>query len=145
MKVLSTNKKARHKFEILETFDAGIKLEGSEIKSLRQGGNVSFNDSYCTFINNEMFVKGLYIKEFDLGNHKNHEPTRDRKLLLTKKELNKLHKKYSEKGLSVVPISIFISDNGWAKLKIALARGKKEYEKRDKIKKKDFERETNNY
>jgi SsrA-binding protein len=134
------NKKAWHEYEILDKFVAGIQLTGTEIKSIR-AGKASLVDSYCYFIVDELFVKGMHISEYDFGNINNHFPKRDRKLLLTRRELKKLQKNIKEKGLTIIALKIFIAANSYAKLEIALARGKKEYDKREDLKKKDSHRE----
>ncbi|HLO58089.1 MAG TPA: SsrA-binding protein SmpB [Bacteroidales bacterium] len=133
------NKKAWHEYEILDKFVAGIVLTGTEIKSIR-AGKASLVDSYCYFSEGELYVKGMHITEYDFGNIFNHFPKRDRKLLLTKRELKKLQKNVKEKGLTIVTLKIFIADTSYAKLEIALARGKKEYDKREDLKKKDATR-----
>ena len=134
------NKKASFEYEFLEQFTAGIKLVGTEIKAIRLGkANVS--DSFCYFANGELYVKNMHVAEYDWGSYSNHEPKRDRKLLLTKKELTKLFKKSQEKGLTIIAYRLFLSDKGLAKLNIALARGKKQYDKREDLKKKDSDRE----
>ncbi len=134
------NKKAVYKFEIIEKFTAGIVLLGTEIKSIRQG-KINFSDSYCTFREGELWIVGLHISEYSLGTCNNHEPLRDRKLLLTRRELLRLEKKVSEKGLTIVPLSLFINEKGIAKLEIALARGKKLHDKREDIKTRDNKRD----
>jgi SsrA-binding protein len=134
------NKKAWHEYEILDKYIAGIQLTGTEIKSIR-GGKASLVDSYCYFAGEELFVKNMHITEYDFGNIFNHFPKRDRKLLLTRRELKKLHKAIKEKGLTIVTLKLFIAENRYAKLEIALARGKKEYDKRETLKKKDTTRE----
>jgi SsrA-binding protein len=134
------NKKAWHDFEILDKFVAGMQLTGTEIKSIR-AGKASLTDSYCYFNKGELYVKGLHISEYYFGNVFNHFPKRDRKLLLTQRELKKLEKNIKEKGLTIVALKIFIAESGYAKLEIALARGKKEYDKREDLKKKDTRRE----
>jgi len=134
------NKKAWHDFEILEKFIAGIQLTGTEIKSIR-AGKASLVDSFCYFHDGELYVKGMHISEYTFGNIYNHLPKRDRKLLLTKKELRKIGKNVREKGMTMVALRIFISGSGYAKLEIALARGKKEYDKREDLKKKDTQRQ----
>ena len=121
-------KKAFFNFELLETLIAGIQLLGTEIKSIRER-KVSFNDAYCILRNGELFVKGLHIAEYSHGNIFNHEPDRQKKLLLNKKELLNLRKKIDEKGLTIVPIKIFINERGLAKLEVAIAKGKKKYDK----------------
>ena len=134
------NKKASFEFELLDFYTAGIILTGTEIKSIRHG-KANLSDSYCVFEQNELFVKNLHISEYTYGTHYNHEPKRDRKLLLNRQELNKLDKKLKEKGLTIVPVRLFIDDKGLAKLEIALAKGKKIYDKRQDLKKKDDKRE----
>ncbi len=134
------NKKAWHDYEILDKFVAGIVLTGTEIKSLR-AGKASLVDSYCFFNEDELFVKGMHISEYDFGNIFNHFPKRDRKLLLTRRELKKLQKNVKEKGLTIVALRIFLAASRFAKLEIALARGKKEFDKREDIKKKDSKRQ----
>jgi SsrA-binding protein len=134
------NKKAYFEYFLLEELTAGIQLTGTEIKSIREG-KASFVDSFCTFINNELFVRNLHISEYRFGTHYNHDPKRDRKLLLNARELRKLETKTREKGFTIIPVLLFINENGYAKLKIALAKGKHSYDKRETIKKKDVERE----
>jgi SsrA-binding protein len=134
------NKKAWHEYEILDKYTAGIVLTGTEIKAIR-AGKASLVDSYCLFENNELFVKGMHISEYDFGNIFNHFPRRDRKLLLNRRELKKLQKSVREKGLTIITLRMFIAENSYAKLEIALARGKKEYDKREDLKKKDTKRE----
>lgn len=115
-------------------------LTGTEIKSLRLG-KASFNDSYCIFFKDELFVRSLHIAEYGFGGIYNHEPLRDRKLLLNRKELKKIQSKIKEKGYSIIPLKIFISSSGFAKIEIALARGKKLYDKRESIKARENERD----
>ena len=134
------NKRARFEYEFLNLFTAGIVLKGTEIKSIREG-KVNLLDSYCYFNKGELFVKGVHISPYSQGSFYNHEPTRERKLLLNKKELKKLERGLAEKGLTVVPVKLFISDRGIAKLQIALAKGKKIHDKRESIKEKDMKRE----
>jgi len=134
------NKKASHDYEFLDKFIAGIQLTGTEIKSIRLG-KVSLADSYCFFKNNELWVKGMRISEYDQGSYNNHEPYRERRLLLKRKELNRFEKRVREKGLTMVALRLFMSDNNLAKLEIALARGKKEYDKRESIRQKDLRRD----
>jgi len=135
------NKRASFEYEFLETLTAGIVLTGTEIKSIREG-KASLPDAYCYFAGNELFVRNLHIAEYWWGNLSNHDPRRDRKLLLNRKELNKLLRKYKEKGLTIVATRLFVDENGYAKLELALARGRKAYDKRENIKNKDFRRET---
>jgi SsrA-binding protein len=134
------NKKAWHDYEMIERFTAGMQLTGTEIKSVR-AGKASLVDSYCYFKEGELYVKGMHIAEYDFGNIYNHDPKRDRKLLLNRRELRKLAKNVKEKGLTIMALRIFIAENGYAKLEIALAKGKKEYDKREDLKQKDSKRE----
>lgn len=127
------NKKAYFEYHILEKFTAGIKLLGTEIKSIREG-KANLSDAYCTFIDNQLYVRNMHIAEYSHGSFYNHEMKRDRVLLLTKKELKKLREKGEEKGFTIIPLALFISDRGFAKLEIGLAQGKKIYDKRDTIK-----------
>ncbi|MBK9729946.1 MAG: SsrA-binding protein SmpB [Chitinophagaceae bacterium] len=134
------NKKAYFEFEFIDQFVAGIMLTGTEIKSIREG-KVNMNDGWCYFQKNDLWIKNLNISTYDKGTHYNHEPLRPRKLLLNKKELNKLQDKIKEKGLTVIPLRLFINDRGFAKLEIALAKGKKLHDKRDTIKEREAKRE----
>ncbi|MBE9467563.1 MAG: SsrA-binding protein SmpB [Bacteroidetes bacterium] len=134
------NKKATFQYELIDKYTAGIQLTGTEIKSIR-AGRASLVDSYCSFYNNELWVKAMHISEYTFGSYNNHDPIRERKLLLNRKELKKLNKKIKEKGLSIIPIRLFIDNRGYAKLKIALARGKNSYDKRQSLKQKDMKRE----
>jgi len=140
-KIEIKNRKAYHDYEVIEKYIAGIMLVGPEIKSIRKG-EISFTDSYCIFNENELFVKSLYIAEYENTSFNDIDPKRDRKLLLTKKELLKLDEKVQQKGLTIVPLKMFIK-NGWAKLEIGLCRGKKNYDKRNDIKNKDLKRDLN--
>lgn len=130
------NKRASFDYEFLEEYNAGIILTGTEIKSVR-AGKASLVDSYCYFDKGELWVKGIHIAEYRLGTYYNHEEKRERKLLLTRKELRKLERNVKETGLTIIPVKMFITDKGWAKLRIALAKGKKEYDKRETLKLKD--------
>lgn len=134
------NKKAWHDYEVIEKYIAGIQLKGTEIKSIRMG-KASLVDSYCHFVNGELFVKNMQIAEYRWGTHYNHLPGRERKLLLTRRELKKLEKNVKERGYTIVTLRLFISENGYAKLEIALARGRKEYDKREEMKKRDTQRQ----
>jgi len=136
------NKKAWHDYEIIDKYVAGIQLTGTEIKSIR-AGKASLVDSYCYFNQGELFVKGMHISEYDFGSIYNHFPKRDRKLLLTRRELGRLEKTVREKGLTIIALRVFMSESSYAKLEIALARGKKEYDKRQDLRKKDSDRELN--
>jgi SsrA-binding protein len=134
------NKRASFDYEFIEKYVAGIVLLGTEIKSIRLS-KVSMNDAYCHFIDGELYIKNLSISEYDFGSINNHEVRRERKLLLSRRELNKLERKLKESGLTVVPTRIFLNANGLAKMEIALARGKANYDKRQSLKSKDAERE----
>ena len=134
------NRKVTFEYELIERLVAGMKLVGTEIKSIRNG-KANLSDSYCQFYNGELFVKNLHISEYEMGTHYNHEAKRDRKLLLNRKELQKFEKKVKESGFTIVPVRLFINDRGLAKLEIALARGKKVYDKRETLKQKDAKRE----
>ena len=136
------NRRAKFDYQFLEKLVAGMVLTGTEIKSIREG-KAALVDSYCYFRNGELFIKNMNIATYSEGTHYNHEPNRERKLLLSKAELNKLQKKLKDAGLTVIPIRLFISESGYAKLEIALAKGKKEFDKRESIKKRDTEREIN--
>ncbi|MDR2814618.1 MAG: SsrA-binding protein SmpB [Prevotellaceae bacterium] len=134
------NKRASFDYELVETFTAGMVLTGTEIKAIREG-KAALADAYCIFINGELWTKNMSISEYRFGAHSNHNAKRDRKLLLQKRELQKLMRKTKEKGLTIVALRIFINEKGIAKLDIALARGKKAYDKRESIKEKDRRRE----
>jgi len=136
------NRKAKFDYEFVENYTAGVMLKGTEIKSIRNG-SVSFTDSFCIFLEDGLWLRNVHISEYDQGNINNHEPKRDRKLLLTKQELNKLHSKVKEKGLTIVPTKIFINDKNLAKVNIALCKGKKLWDKRETIKERDLTREMN--
>jgi SsrA-binding protein len=136
------NRRAKFDFQFLDTFTAGLVLKGTEIKSIREG-KAGLADSYCFFKNDELYVRNFHIAEYQDASFYTHEPTRERKLLLSRQELNKLIKKVKDQGLTIVPVKLFINENGYAKLNIALAKGKKAFDKRDDIKKKDLEREMN--
>ncbi|HLT75451.1 MAG TPA: SsrA-binding protein SmpB [Ohtaekwangia sp.] len=134
------NRQATFEYEILDKYVAGIVLTGTEIKSIREG-KANLQDGYCHIHNGEVFVKGMNITPYAQGTHYNHEATRERKLLLKKSEIRKLEGKVEEKGLTLVPLRLFINDRGFAKLEIALAKGKKTYDKRQSIKERDVKRE----
>jgi len=134
------NKKAYHDYELIEKYVAGIQLHGTEIKSIRMG-KVSLSDSYCVFHKNELYIRGLQIAEYAWASYNNHEPGRERKLLLNRKELNKLLRKVKESGLTIMALRVFVNEKGLAKIEIALARGKKQYDKRETIKRKDTQRQ----
>ena len=140
IKLIASNKKARHDYEILEKFEAGMVLQGSEVKSLREGnGNVK--ESYIKFFKNELWVVGMHIAEYSHSGYAGHTPVHDRKLLLHKRELINLKKKVDVKGVTMVPLSMYFK-NGKVKLEFGLARGKKNWDKRQSIMKKDLERQT---
>lgn len=134
------NKRASYEYFLIEKYSAGIQLTGTEIKSIRYS-KASIKEAHCAFVGNELFIRNMNISEYKLGTHYNHEPTRERKLLLTKRELNKLKTKVSEKGFTLVPLRLFLSENGLAKLEIALAKGKHTYDKRASLKDKDQKRD----
>ncbi|WP_367914070.1 SsrA-binding protein SmpB [Leadbetterella sp. DM7] len=134
------NKKASFEYYFLEEYSAGMVLTGTEIKSVREG-KVSMADAYCFFNKGELYVKNLNISRYENGTYYNHDPLRERKLLLTRRELRKLENKLTDKGLTIIPTRLFINDAGLAKMDIALAKGKKLYDKRDSIKEKDMKRE----
>lgn len=136
-----SNKKAYYEYNIEAKYIAGLVLTGTEIKSLR-AGKASFNDSYCIFNKGELYVKSLHISEYNFGTHYNHEPMQERKLLLNKKELRKWENKIKEKGYTIVPLKIFISEKGLAKMEIGLGKGKKIYDKRETIKSRESDREV---
>lgn len=138
--IVIKNRRVTFEYELIERFTAGIQLLGTEIKSIRYG-KANLTDSFCQFYGNELFVKNLHISEYDMGTCNNHEAKRDRKLLLTKKELQKLNKKVKESGLTIACVKLFINSKGFAKLEIALAKGKKTYDKRESLKQKDAKRD----
>jgi len=140
MKLISDNKKARFDFEILEAFEAGLVLTGSEVKSARDGA-VNLKDSYVVFKGHEAFLQNAHISVYKASSYNNHEPERQRKLLLNKSELSKIASKMAERGFSCVPLKMYFK-NGRIKVEIALARGKKLHDKRQSIKNKDMDRET---
>jgi SsrA-binding protein len=130
------NKKAYFEYSILEKYTAGIKLLGTEIKSVRES-KANINDAFCTFQDDGLYVRNMHIAEYSHGSFYNHEAKRDRVLLLNKKELKKLREKGEEKGYTIVPLTLFISDRGFAKLEIGLAQGKKTFDKRETMKERD--------
>ena len=135
------NKKARFEYALLEKYTAGIVLSGTEIKSIRQG-KASIAESFCEFNDSgELFIINMTIEPYSFGSHYNHKPKADRKLLLNKRELKKLHKDAQTKGLTIVPLILFINEKGYAKLEIALAKGKKLFDKRESIKDRDNKRD----
>ncbi|MDC3399835.1 SsrA-binding protein SmpB [Schleiferiaceae bacterium] len=134
------NRKAKFDYEWLETFTAGMQLQGTEVKSIRMG-KASIAEAYCYFAGEELFVKNMTISEWSHGNIFNHEPLRERKLLLAKRELDKILKATKDTGITVIPTKVFLSEKGWIKMNIAVARGKKNYDKRQSLKEKDAKRD----
>jgi SsrA-binding protein len=142
--IVIRNKKASHDYEFLEKYIAGIRLTGTEIKSIREG-KATLTDSFCLFRDGELFIKGMHIAEYWWGNLNNHDPLRERKLLLRSRELSKIGRKIKESGLTIIVIKVFINEKGLAKAEIAIARGKREYDKRETLKRKDTERELERF
>jgi SsrA-binding protein len=138
------NRQAFYEYFIEDKFEAGMVLTGTEVKSLR-AGRASFNDSYCYVHKGEVYIKSLHIAEYSHGTSANHEPLRERKLLLNKREIKKIESKIKEKGVTVVPLRIFFSEKGLAKVEIGLGKGKKLYDKRETIKQRDTQREMKKY
>ncbi len=136
------NRKASYEYQFIDTYEAGLVLQGSEIKSIREG-KVSLQEAFCHFVKGELFVKSMTISIYTEGTYNNHDPLRERKLLLQSKELEKLKKKSEEKGLTIIPTKLYINSRGLAKMQIALARGKKLYDKRETLKKKEQEKFRN--
>lgn len=134
------NRSAYFEYHIEDKYEAGLVLTGTEVKSIR-AGKASFNDSYCYFHKGELWIKSLHISEYSHGTYNNHDPLRERKLLLTKRELKKLENKIKEKGYSIVPLTIFFNSKGFAKMEIGLGKGKKLHDKRETIKSRDAARE----
>jgi len=137
---ISKNRKASFEYFLLDEFDAGLQLSGTEIKSVRLN-QVSIAEAYCVFSNNQLVVRNMNIEHYKEGTYNNHEPRRDRTLLLNAKEIKKLNGKLKDKGLTIIPVRLFINPRGYAKLHIALAKGKKNYDKRESIKQKDVKRQ----
>ena len=133
------NRKAKFNYEFLDKYTAGIKLAGTEIKAIREG-KANIAESFCEFNNHELFVINMHVEEYSHATHFNHNPKSERKLLLPKRELRKLEKEVTNSGLTIIPLKMFINDRGLAKLQIALAKGKKLYDKRDTIKDRDNKR-----
>lgn len=140
-KVDIKNRRASFEYFFLEDYTAGLALTGTEIKSIRQG-KVNFQDAYCLFMDGELYLRSLHISPYTEGTHYNHDPIRDRKLLLTKRELRKLNESLKDQGVTIIPVRLFTTERGFAKLHIALAKGKKLYDKRETIKERDVKRET---
>ncbi len=143
-KINIKNKKASFDYVFIDKLIAGIQLTGTEIKSIRTG-KINLTDSFCYFVNNELWMRGLHISLYSHGSYLNHEPKRERKLLLNRKELNKLERKSVEKGLTIIVTRLFINENRLAKVEIALAKGKRFYDKREDIKQKDIKREISRH
>lgn len=138
------NRSASFEFFIEDKFDAGMMLTGTEVKALRDG-RANFNDSYCLLDNGALYIKGLHISPYEFGSYANHNPTRERKLLLHKKELLKIAQKIKEKGLTIIPLKIYFNENGFAKIQIGLGKGKKTHDKRESIKQRESDREIKRY
>ncbi|MDG1917039.1 MAG: SsrA-binding protein SmpB [Flavobacteriales bacterium] len=134
------NKRARFEYTLLDKYVAGLQLSGTEIKSIRNS-KANLSDSFCSFKEDELFIVGMHIDEYEFGNYANHQPKRDRKLLLNRQELDKIRKKLKDVGLTIVPLRLFINEKGWAKLEIAVAKGKKLHDKRNTIKDRDIQRD----
>jgi len=139
IKIISENRKARHDYHILETFEAGMVLQGSEVKSAKNG-QMQLKDSYVEFLNNEMFLIHAHISPYNASSYNNHEPERKRKLLMKRSEIERLYAKVKEKGLSIVPLKVYLK-KGYIKVEIAFVKGKQAHDKRDSIKKRDVDRE----
>jgi SsrA-binding protein len=133
------NKRAKFDYEWLDTYTAGVQLVGTEVKSIRMG-KASIAEGYCYFSDGELFIKNMNIAEWSHGNRFNHDPIRERKLLLSKREIDKISKSIQDQGVTIVPLKLFINEKGWIKLNIAVARGKKNYDKRQSLKEKDAKR-----
>jgi SsrA-binding protein len=134
------NRSAFYEYQIDDKYDAGMVLTGTEVKALRSG-KASFNDAYCLFNGDELYVRSLHISEYERGTYNNHDPLRERKLLLNKKELRKIQGKIKEKGFTIIPLKIYFAESGKAKIQIGLARGKKLFDKRESIKQREADRE----
>ena len=139
-RIVAQNRKARHDYFILETFECGVALTGTEIKSVRDG-KLNLKDGYAVINKGELWLCGVHISPYEKGSYYNHEPERDRKLLASKREILRLQSKVREKGLTLVPLSVYIKENKWAKIEMALAKGKTLYDKRDDIAERDVKRE----
>jgi len=142
--IIISNKKARFEYAFEDTFTAGIQLSGTEVKSIRDG-NASITEAYCVIEDSEAFLLNAYISEYKQGTYNNHIPRRKRKLLLQKKELKKVEGKLKDKGYALIPLQIFESETGFFKIEIGLGRGKKAFDKREDIKKRDIERDMKQF
>ena len=140
MNTINHNKKAYFEYSVLDKYVAGIQLMGTEVKSIKES-KVSISEAFCSIIDNEIFIIGMHVADYKKIKHTNHAPLRTRKLLLNRKEIDKLSKMSKEKGLTIIPLHIFVSDTGIIKIEIGLAKGKKTYDKRESIKAKDLKRE----
>ena len=138
-KIFFKNRKATYNYEVFDKYTAGVILKGTEIKSIRSS-LINMNSSYCIVDNNDIYIKDLNISEYEFGNLNNHEPKRKRKLLLNKREINQIKKKVSEKKLSIIPLNLYVSGRGFVKIEIALCKGKKIYDKRESVKKREADR-----
>ncbi len=143
IKIIATNRRAKHHYSIIETYEAGIVLKGTEVKSLREG-KANLSDSYASIERGEVFAHNLHISPYDKGNRYNPDPKRDRKLLLNKREIRRLIGAVTKKGFTIVPLKMYFK-KGFAKLELAVAKGKKLYDKRVDIKKRDDERDIERY
>ncbi|HNP49391.1 MAG TPA: SsrA-binding protein SmpB [Bacteroidia bacterium] len=139
-KIVILNKKASFEFFLLQTFSAGMMLSGTEVKAIREG-KASLSEAYCFVQEGEVWIKNMHISEFKQGSYNNHEPKRLRKLLLNKAEIRKIESKLKEKGTTIIPVQLYFNERGYAKIDIAVARGKKMFDKREDLKKKDQEME----
>ncbi len=138
------NRSAYHEYFIEEKFDAGIVLVGTEVKSIREG-KLNFADSFCVFFKSELWIRNMHIAEYRFGTTNNHLAVHDRKLLLNRKELRKLENKLKDKGLTIIPLRVYLNEKGLVKMEIGLAKGKKLYDKRESIKERDTNREIKRY
>jgi SsrA-binding protein len=134
------NRKAKYDYHFIDTYEAGIVLTGTEVKSIK-AGHANLTDAYCTFNGDELWAHSMYIKEYEMGTHFNHNTRKDRKLLLNRKELNKIQRQLTDKGLTIVPYRIFVNERGFIKVDIAVAKGKKYFDKRESIKERDTMRD----
>ena len=139
-KIEIVNRKAKFEYQLLDSFEAGLALTGTEVKSIKEG-NANLSDAYCLFENGNLTLKSMYIAEYKFGTIHNHETRRDRRLLLRKTELKKMHRRVTEKGMTLVPYKLYFSDRGFIKLELFLAQGKKAYDKRESIKDRQNKRE----
>lgn len=143
MKNIILNRKANFEYHILDKYVAGIQLMGTEVKSIKEA-KASISEAFCHIVNGEIYLMGMHVAEYKQIKYTNHEPIRERKLLLNKKEIEKLEKSINEKGLTIIPLAIKLSDSGFIKIEIGVAKGKKSFDKRQSIKEKDLKRELSN-